>query len=187
MPTPLTPEQLAELGMAQPAEEKGGLYLRLKEGDKARIRICSKCHSFEETFEVEDKKTKVKSMKTVKKFGWIVLHKPTDGNGKINGPSVAKVYTCGPQVYNMIRSLAVGAWGNPMEYDIEIHCTGGTPFYNVQPQPDNMGAISDKQQAVLDAAGLDLAALCEGRESTGQSYAAAMPDPTDEQDPFADE
>lgn len=95
-----------------------GDYLRLKDGDKVKVRFASKPAIV--TYDGD----KIR-------YQWIVLNR-TDGK--------AQIYEAGPQVFGQLASL-YPEWGEPTDFDVTIGRTGSGQFdtsYTVTPSPKSL-------------------------------------------------
>lgn len=106
----------------------GGDYLRLKSGDRKKVRFVSE--------------PAVVTYDGVKLRYQVVLYNRTD--------KVAQVYEFGPQVFGQIGELAE-EWGDPSEFDMTISRQGSTQFdtsYSVTPSPKSAELTVEETQAV---------------------------------------
>ena len=116
------------------------LYLKLKDGDKIKLRIVSA----PAVSTYEGKKLR---------YNWIIW------NRELNKP---QVYNAGISVFSQIAEL-VEEWGEPNEYDITIKRTGATmndTEYFVTPVKESV-SLTKAQEA--EAIKIDLPQACKGR------------------------
>lgn len=114
-------------------EGSDGLYLKLKDGDKPKLRIAS-----EPVISVYRKGDRPR-------YSWIVWNR---GNDK------AQVYTSGVSVYRQIADLTE-EWGDPQEFDITIKRTGSgmnDTEYSVVPvkTSDSLTKEQEKETSNID-------------------------------------
>ena len=102
------------------------------------------------------------------------------------------IFQGGPQIYGHIRTLMdTEDWSNPLEYDISVTRTEETPnFYTVTPHPKPVGPISKDDAAMVEEAGIDLAAIIRKQMISkglipGPDVAGAADD--EERDVFAED
>lgn len=116
------------------------LYLKLKDGDKVKLRISSS--PAVSTYDG-----------TKLRYNWIVW------NRELNKP---QVYNAGISVFSQIAEL-VEEWGEPNEYDITIKRTGATmndTEYFVTPVKESV-SLTKVQEA--EATKIDLPLACKGK------------------------
>lgn len=104
-----------------------GLYLKLKDGDKFKLRICSEPALT--VYKAGDKP----------RYAWVVWN---------HDLKKAQVYNAGVSVYTQIADL-IDDWGDPTEFDITVKRTGSgmqDTEYSVNPTPKS----EPLPQAALD-------------------------------------
>jgi len=109
----------------------GGDYLRLKDGDKVKVRFASAPAAC--TYDGE----KIR-------YQWVVF------NRNINK---AQIYEAGAQVFGQLASL-YPEWGEPTEFDVTIGRTGSGQFdtsYTVTPSPKSLD-LNAEQKAMVEEA-----------------------------------
>lgn len=131
------------MSIYQQHQPQGGndLYLKLKDGDKVKLRIASEPAIT--VFKEGDKP----------RYNWIVW------NRELSKP---QVYGAGVSVYGQIADL-VEEWGEPTEFDITIKRTGSgmqDTEYSVVPVKTS-AELTKTQQEEVDK--IDLPKACKGK------------------------
>lgn len=119
----------------------GGVYLKLKDGDKVKLRITS-----EPAISVYKEGDKPR-------YSWVVWNR---------GAKQAQVYTAGISVYSQIADL-VDEWGEPTSFDLTIKREGSgmqDTSYLVSPVRESAELTKD-EQAEVDK--IDLISACKGK------------------------
>jgi len=145
----------------------GGKYLKFRDGDKHRIRMFGDPVSYEATFEGQDPRVQ---------FASLCLFRNADAL-----ESEVKVFQFGWTIQKALKALAKDAdWGEPTDYDIEIHATGEKleRKYNVVPKPKKDLSKADAK-LVFDCE-WDLKSLVTPNETRPRETAPGK-------DPFEDE
>lgn len=135
--------------------EGGGDYLKLKDGDKVKMRIAS------------EPAVSVYKRGQNPRYSWIVFNREKD---------IAQVYTAGVSVYNQIADL-VDEWGDPKGFDITIKRTGSgmqDTSYNVSPVKESRDLTSDELEVVK---AMDLIKLSKGKWLAEYAEDAQLPPP----------
>tara|TARA_R110000868_G_scaffold264199_1_gene522801 strand:+ start:550 stop:1074 length:525 start_codon:yes stop_codon:yes gene_type:complete len=135
-----------------------GVILKLKDGDKVKMRIFSK-----PAIVVYEKGQRPR-------YAWVVINHDAEK---------AQVYGAGISVYSQIANL-VEDWGEPTEFDIRISRSGSGQFdteYNVTPVK-NSTAPSKELEA--EAEKIDLLAVSKGKWLEDYEKDQKLPDPVKE-------
>lgn len=112
----------------KPAQGKGD-YLKLKDGDRVKIRFASQPAVV--TYDGE----KIR-------YQWIVFNR---------NEKKAQVYEAGAQIFGQLSEL-YQEWGEPTEFDVTISRTGSGQFdtsYTVTPSPKSV-ALSSEEKVLVD-------------------------------------
>ncbi len=115
----------------KPAQGKGD-YLKLKSGDKVKIRFAS------EPAVVTYDGRKIR-------YQWIVFNR---------NENKAQVYEAGAQVFGQLADL-YPEWGEPTGFDVTISREGSTQFdtsYSVTPSPKSVDLTKEEQELVAKVA-----------------------------------
>ena len=138
----------------QPANSNG-LYLKLKDGDKVRLRIIS------------DPAVSTYDGNKLR-YNWVVVNRDA---------GTAHVYQSGSSVFNQISEL-VDDWGDPREFDITIKRTGSGQTdtkYTVNAVPPKM-TTEPSEEDLSKADSIDLIKACEGKWLADFEEDGVMPD-----------
>lgn len=129
----------------KPTEES--VFLRLKDGDKVRVRIASEPAIFTSTF--KDPNTGKETTST--KYAWLVWNRDDEQ---------PRVLAQGKQVFNQIAEL-VDEWGEPTDFDVAISRTGALldTKYSVVPVKVSKDLTDEQKEKVGK---LDLPTLVKG-------------------------
>lgn len=106
-----------------------GEYLRLKDGDKVKVRIASEPAAV--TYDGE----KIR-------YQWVIFNR---------NEKKAQIYEAGTQVFSQLASL-YPEWGEPTEFDVTIGRTGSGQFdtsYTVTPSPKS-NDLTESERELLD-------------------------------------
>lgn len=135
----------------------GGDYLKLKDGDKVKLRIVS-----EPAISVYKEGDKPR-------YSWVVWNRDD---------KKAQVYTGGISVYRQVADLT-DEWGDPQDFDITIKRTGSgmqDTEYSVVPVKTSV-ALTDEEQALVDA--VDLVKANKGKWLSDYAEDGELPLPVD--------
>lgn len=135
--------------------DMGGDYLKLKDGDKVKLRIAS------------EPAIVVYKRGDNPRYSWVVFNRALD---------VAQVYTAGISVYGQIADL-VDEWGDPKGFDITIKRTGSgmtDTSYNVSPVKESRDLTKDELEVVQ---AVDLIKLSKGKWLADYAKDARLPEP----------
>lgn len=133
----------------------GGDYLKLRDGDKIKLRIVS-----EPAISVYREGDKPR-------YSWVVWNRDE---------KKAQVYTAGISVYRQIADLTE-EWGNPQDFDITIKRTGSgmqDTEYSVVPVKTS-ASLSDGEQEEVDK--VDLLKASKGKWLSDYAQDAQLPAP----------
>jgi hypothetical protein len=136
-------------------EQGDGLYLKLKDGDRVKLRIAS-----EPTGSIYKDGDRLR-------YSWIVFNREKNK---------AQVYTAGISVYSAIADL-VDEWGEPTDFDIIIKRTGSglqDTSYSVTPVKKSED-LSDEQLAEVQK--IDLPQASKGMWLKEIEESGVMPEP----------
>jgi hypothetical protein len=139
--------------MDAPQATGSGKYLKFRDGDKHRVRMFGDPISYEATFEGQDPRVQIASL---------CLWKNPD-----TLESEVKVFQFGWTIQKALKALAKDSdWGDPTEFDIEIHATGEKleRKYNVVPKPKK-DLTREEKKAIFDC-DWDLKSLVTHGKST---------------------
>lgn len=109
----------------------GGDYLKLKAGDRVKVRFASEPAGI--TYDGEKLR-----------YQWVVYN---------HDEKKAQVYEAGAQVFGQLSELYPD-WGDPQEFDVSISRTGSGQFdttYTVTPSPKSVPLSKEQKDAVADA------------------------------------
>jgi hypothetical protein len=126
----------------KPAGGGDNLFLKLKDGEQAKIRIFSEPAIYNQEFDGN----------VTTRYAWVVWN---------YGEKKAQVFSQGVSVFKQLSDL-VEEWGEPTEYDITIKRTGEMleTRYSVTPSPKSIGLSADDKKA---CAAVDLLSAVNGR------------------------
>jgi len=133
----------------------GGDFLKLKDGDKVKLRIAS-----EPVGTIYKKGDKLR-------YGWVVFNRDADK---------AQVLTSGISIYRQIADL-VEDWGEPTDFDITIKRTGSGPLdteYSVVPVKVSKDLTDEELDKVNE---IDLPKLTKGRWLADIEEDGKLPEP----------
>lgn len=132
-----------------------GDYLRLKDGDKVKLRIASQ--PVITVYKEGDRP----------RYAWTVWNRDLER---------AQVFAGGSSIYNQVADL-VDDWGEPTEFDVTIKRTGSgmnDTEYAVVPVKESF-ALTDDQQAETDK--LDLPKMAGGKWLSDYAIDDTLPEP----------
>ena len=126
-------------------------FLRLKsKGDVCKIRIVSDPIKFQNVYQGKQQE----------KFAWLVI----DRNVSLDDEYVIKIFTAGKQVWDKIKTFYKDPdWGDVMTYDLTVTRTenSAADYYSVSPSPNNKGALTTEEMALVMATQIDLSDAIE--------------------------
>lgn len=140
-------------------ESGDSLYLKLKDGDKVKLRIAS--DPAVTTFDGEKLR-----------YNWVVWNRDL---------KKAQVYSAGVSVFKQLAEL-YDEWGEPTEFDITIKRTGSGQYdteYNVNPVPKSE-TLDSKERSAVKA--VDLIDSCKGRWLSEYMEDGVMPQTLEKND-----
>lgn len=154
----------------KPAGGSDGLFLDLKDGDKATVRIASEPAISSNEF--KDPDTGEVTLST--KYSWVVWNREDQK---------AQIFSRGASVFRQLAAL-VDDWGEPTNYDCTIKRTGQmlATRWTVTPTPKSEPLTKDQQKACDE---VDLLKAVKGQWLRDFSQADWVPDlpPGDEDAP----
>lgn len=136
--------------------QSGGEYLKIKDGEKIRLRIAS-----EPAISVYKSGDKPR-------YSWVVFNRENN---------MAQVYTSGVSVYSQIAAL-VEDWGDPTEFDVKISRTGSTmndTEYFVTPVKESKNLTDSELEAVNK---IDLLKAVKGKLLSEYVKDKKLPEPS---------
>lgn len=125
----------------KPAGSSDGLFLKLKDGESAKVRVYSEPAIFTQEFDGN----------VSTKYAWVVWN---------YGEKKAQVFSQGVSVFKQFSEL-VDEWDEPTNYDCTIKRTGEMleTRYSVTPSPKSIGLTKEDEKA---CAAIDLLAAVKG-------------------------
>ncbi|SRR6266849_2676551 len=141
----------------------GTKYLKLKDGESAKIRIFSDEPLVRNTTNLQGKPQT--------KYTWIVY------NHDLNG---AQVMDQSVLVYKSIENMALSPWGDPTSYDVSIKRTGESTAtrYFFTPMPNSQPLTAEQENSCKE---LDLKKEYPNGILVSEAYEGqAVPPPTEE-------
>ena len=139
----------------------GGEYLKLKDGDKVKLRVAS--NPAISVYKEGDKP----------RYSWVVFNRDE---------SKPQVYTAGISVYRQIADLT-DEWGEPTEFDVTIKRTGSgmnDTEYSVVPVKTSVDLTKDELDEVKK---VDLLQAIKGKWLADYADDAILPEPVSNEPP----
>jgi hypothetical protein len=123
----------------QPPASEGGTWLKLEDGESAKIRLTSEPYLVTKVF--KDRESGEEKINT--RYVWVVYNRLT---------KVGQILEAGVLVYKQVANYATDEdWGDPSEYDMTIkrEGTGTDTRYYLTPSPKRIDLTVEERNAVM--------------------------------------